>query len=327
MVSDQLLGYSFDTPVQAATVVAGVGPVPVSIQVTGSVPVPESFFASLGLVDAPVPVPVSAAAAGPGPVHVPVVKRKPGRPRKVGGFGLQPTATLVKKAPGRPRKVAAKNAAPPGTGVVIPVGPPKKAPGRARKVAAKNAAPPGTGVVIPVATPKLKADGTPAKRRGRPPSKNVQILGQIPVPVSVAPPAGSTLVPNVYVGEGVLAAAPAPAVKRRGRPPRAQNGPSGPNVPKTPRKLTGKPLGRPKKVASAAGLQGPSMQQTLAFNEMRSKLDFFQTSIKQSVGILKPCLDSSSSASAVGALRQLEELANLDLGSVSVQGQQPPAQS
>lgn len=298
--------------VQAAPGVGSDGPftVPVSVPVTGPVPATESIFASLGLVDAPVPVPVSE-----GPVPVPAVKKKPGRPRKVAsggvGVGLQPIPTLAKKSTGRPRKVAAKNAAPPGTGV-FPVS----------QATQPISQPLGQPVSQQINQPKLKKDGTPMKPRGRPPRKNVQVLVQNPAPLSVAPSASATLVPNVYVGEGVLAAAPAPAAKRRGRPPRTQNGP------KTPRKLSGKPLGRPKKISSSAGVQGPSMQQLLAFNEMRSKLDFFQLRIKQTIGVLKPALDSSTSATALGALRELEELANLELGPpATVQGQQPPPQN
>lgn len=303
-------------PGTAAPVVGSDGSftVPVSVPVTGPVPVTESIFASLGLVDAPVPVPVSE-----GPVSVPVIKKKPGRPRKVdsggAGVGLQPTPTLAKKSTGRPRKVAAKNAAPPGTGV-FPVSQ------ATQPVGQPVTHPVGQPVTQPAKQPKFKKDGTPMKPRGRPPRKNVQVPVQNPTPLSVAPSASATLVPNVYVGEGVLAAGPAPAAKRRGRPPRAQNGP------KTPRKLSGKPLGRPKKISSPPGVQGSSMQQLLAYNEMKSKLDFFQLRIKQTVSVLKPCLDSSTAATALGALRELEELANLELGPpATVQAQQPPPQN
>lgn len=299
-------------PAQAASVVASDSSftVPVSVPVTGPVPVTESIFASLGLVDVPVPVPVSEGPVSV-PVPVPVIRKKPGRPRKVdssgAGVGLQPIPTLAKKSTGRPRKVAAKNAAPPGTGVFA---------------VSQASQPVGQTVSQPAKQPKLKKDGTPMKPRGRPPRKNVQVPVQNPMPLNVAPSASATLVPNVYVGEGVLAAGPAPAAKRRGRPPRAQNGP------KTPRKLSGKPLGRPKKISSQPAVQGSSMQQLLAYNEMRSKLDFFQLRIKQTVGVLKPCLDSSTAATALGALRELEELANLELGPpATVQAQQPPPQN
>lgn len=178
----------------------------------GPISVPESVFQSLGLVDGP-------------------VKKRPGRPKKAGGGGgggagagavglLQNSAVAGKRRPGRPPKKIGGNAV-----IVSASGKPR---GR----------PPKT----------LSASGRP---RGRPP-KN-----------AAAPPtgvgaAGPILVQSGYVAETATDSAPAPAAapappppimaaaasvfKKRGRPPITAAGP------KKPRKLTGKPLGRPRKV-------------------------------------------------------------------------------
>ncbi|CAI9113656.1 OLC1v1014299C1 [Oldenlandia corymbosa var. corymbosa] len=290
-------------------------PVPVPVHIPPAPPVtnpapgtdPVSVFASLGLSDGPIHVPV-ATAADPSPAP-----RRRGRPRKAEPVGapppLQVNATLAKRSPGRPRKVAAKNAVNAAAGGAVAVIPPK------------------------VQLPKLKKDGTPMKPRGRPPRKNVPVLNadaSVPVPVPVPGATGATIAPAVYVGEGALtvtpAPGPAPGAKRRGRPPtkalKVQNGP------KKARKLSGKPLGRPKKFAPQ--VQGAGVPHAVPYDEMKRKLEFYQMKIKQSVNVLKPCIDSNTNAAgALNALKELEELANGGSAAAvaTVPVQQPPVQS
>lgn len=185
-------------PQQQVNATAGPGPIPVH----------ESIFQSLGLVDGP-------------------VKKRPGRPKKAGagaGAGaveLQENSVVaVKRGPGRPPKRKGGNA------VVV------SASGRPR------GRPP-------------KSSSASGKPRGRPP-KNAA------APTTVVGAADPILVQTGYVAETATDSAPAPApapapsspsmadavpiFKKRGRPPTTAPGP------KKPRKLSGKPLGRPRKV-------------------------------------------------------------------------------
>lgn len=157
--------------------------------------------------------PVNGAAAG-GTV------RGRGRPPKQGG---------LKRGPGRPPK----SVGPSGGGV-----------GRGRGRPKKNAFPAST---------REKGPGRP---RGRPP-KPINVVEGL---ARGAPVGGGIAAAPVAVGVADAGAAPvvgggvAPvAGKRRGRPPKAGGEAKKPRYmntgqPKRPRKLSGKPLGRPKKV-------------------------------------------------------------------------------
>lgn len=232
--------------------------------------VPESVFASLGLVDGP------ASAS----------KRRPGRPKKadVGNGGLQPSPVAVpKKSPGRPPKNVAGNAADPGAAV-----------GRPRGRQPKNAASSG-------------------KPRGRPP-KNVAASGV------VGDVAGPLVVATGYVADTATVtepATPSTSVKKRGRPKSAGGL-------KKQRKLSGKPLGRPKKTEPTTAVQVSNLQQLMAYQELRSKLEFFQSRIRQTVGVLRPYLDGQNAANALAALQELEELAAIDVTApLNLQNRQP----
>ncbi|XP_075505084.1 uncharacterized protein LOC142542367 [Primulina tabacum] len=95
------------------------------------------------------------------------------------------------------------------------------------------------------------------------------------------------------------------AGKRRGRPPKEV----GREVKKR-RKLSGKPLGRPKKTALTAGSRAPVNPQQIVGLDLKGKLQYFQSRIKQTVNIIKPHL---SSEAAFTALRELETLAEMDV--------------
>lgn len=247
----------------------------------GPISVPESVFQSLGLVDGP-------------------VKKRPGRPKKVGsvavagaGAGaaglLQNPSAARKKRPGRPSKKAAGNAV-----LVSASGKPRGRPPR-----------------------NFGASGKP---RGRPPKNAAP-------PATVVGATGPILVQTGYVAETATAPAPAPPTmaavpmfKKRGRPPVTAGGP------KKPRKLTGKPLGRPRKKEPLTAGQVSNMQQLMAYQELRSKLEFIQARIKQTAGVLKPVLEAQGAGNALAAMQELEELAAGDVNApLNLQNRQPPA--
>ncbi|KAL3818622.1 hypothetical protein ACJIZ3_004527 [Penstemon smallii] len=239
-------------------------------------------------------VPVFAVGPVNGPAPPSGARRGRGRPPKQGGG--------VKMGPGRPPKSAAP---PKSDAPVVGVG---KGRGRPKK----NANTP------PVA--QAKAPGRP---RGRPPKPINVFQGEAPpVAAPAAPVAGGG-------GElpSVGGAAPPVAVKRRGRPPKVGGEAKKPRVEsKTPRKLSGKPLGRPKKVASAVVAQNPNpdSQLLVAYLDLKGKHDNLKATIKRAADVIKPFLNSEV---GVGALEELERLASVDINAPSnVQFQQPQPQ-
>lgn len=164
---------------------------------------------------------------------------------------------------------------------------------------------PKTGLIGPRPRGRPKRDVPVVKPLGRPRgrrTKNVVAGGGDGVALS-------------GVGGGVLPA------KRRGRPPRVVGI-------KKPRKLTGRPVGRPRKNASIPGI---ASQQLVAYEDLKGKLEFFKSRIKQAVITVKPHLNPETALSAFGALQELEELATVDLNGpsnvqVHFQGQEPLVQ-
>ncbi|CAH9143953.1 unnamed protein product [Cuscuta epithymum] len=269
---------------------------------------PESVFASLGLLDAPPP---------PATIDTAVTKRRPGRPKKTDSENKSPAQlTSVKRGRGRPRKPGLTT---PSGGSGRPRGRPKrntnisslqgpqpaaavamKPPSRPRGRPAKNSAHQfgsvvgGSVINVPIANSNDTAARaeTPLpvvgssngvllpmpKRRGRPPRLSTQ-------------PAAW----NSGCGHGMAPQAPRP----RGRPPRSSyNG----GVYKKPRKLSGKPLGRPKKNAP---LIAPiaSYSHHLA---LEGHLEQLKSRIKETASFIRPFLNHET---AVTALHDLEAFA------------------
>lgn len=207
----------------------------------------ESVFVSVGLDGGP-PVPVAPA------------RRGRGRPKKLNSegksSGLAPKPQNGGRRPGRPPK----------SGFVPALGVVGRPRGRPKRIA------PSTGMGKLRGRPKAISAGI-AKKLGRPrgrPAKNTLVMGGSTVGASVAInvpiidgdarniPFSGVGIDNVGATNGVLL-----APKRRGRPPKlasATNGlllaakrrgqlpRSAVNGIRKPRKLSGKPLGRPRKV-------------------------------------------------------------------------------
>ncbi|KAL3639395.1 hypothetical protein CASFOL_017302 [Castilleja foliolosa] len=195
-----------------------------------------------------------------------------GRPPKSGGLKMGPShppaSGEVKRGRGRPPKSDS------GGG-----GPVRR--GRGRPKAAAASAP------VPAAQVK-KGSGRP---RGRPPKPINVVEGVVPPRVPDAP--GS-------VGGGVTGVTPVVG-KRRGRPPRA-----GVEA-KRPRQLSGKPLGRPKKNASATPVnRNPDSQLLVAYLDLKAKLENLQSRTSQTANLIKPYLTNEA---AVNALQELELIA------------------
>ncbi|GAU12820.1 hypothetical protein TSUD_73070 [Trifolium subterraneum] len=176
--------------------------------------------------------------------------------------------------------------------------------------------PPGTfrskTLKRPGRPPKPKSVSNGLKRRpGRPPKTQSQQPTVIPfaaVPFpSVVPDQQPTLSgrstrprgrPKKYADEVLPGAhvVAAPATKQ-GRPPKlAAVG--------RPKNSSGRPVGRPK---------GSKAAKKLADEDLRKKLEHFQSKIKESLDVLKPYFDQESPATAVAAIKELEMLATLDL--------------
>ncbi|KAF9671321.1 hypothetical protein SADUNF_Sadunf12G0035200 [Salix dunnii] len=207
----------------------------------------------------------------------PLVKKGRGRPPNSGPLGS-------KKSTGRPRKPKSLVGA-------------KKSPGRPPKNQLKP-----VNVPYAVASPTATATDAAAvfnvvspKPRGRPRK-------------GATPTASAT---------GAVVMVPA---KQPGRPAQV------PRVMKLkPKKSSGRPVGRPRKVnvvifARIRNANAPwpinraSQPQAQAelHGDLKRKLEFFQSRVKQAVGVLKPHL-TSPTISAVAAIQELEELASMDI--------------
>ncbi|XP_022884930.1 uncharacterized protein LOC111401429 [Olea europaea var. sylvestris] len=296
---------------------------------------PEAHLAMPVTNDVPIVVPGTKLnmAIGPGSVYVSMgsvngdasgagdgKKRDRGRPPKQGG----PNQGALKKGPGRPFKSL-------GVSVERPRGRPKSDSSSAGVVTGMTAR--GRPKKMVSATGVVKVTGRP---RGRPPKPRDVVAGVTPpaavggivAPVAVGMPTGATLV----VGSGGVALA---VRKRPGRPPKGGGEAKKPLKQPTMRlkklrKLSGKPLGRPKKDASYTVTQAPNSQQQVAYKDLKGKLEHLQSKIKPIVSVIKPFLNN---ATAISALEELETLASLDVNATTnVQGvpplpQQPQTES
>ncbi|KZV46512.1 basic salivary proline-rich protein 1-like [Dorcoceras hygrometricum] len=221
------------------------------------------------------------------------VKRGRGRPKLSGAV-----QSTVGRSKGRPKK----NDAPVITGTGRRRGRQRKGANLDGGVAAVDSATMGSVAVV-VGTgdastvPGNGLSQVGGKRRGRPPKSGNDVKRVRKVATGGAS----------NVAGGKLSQV---ARKRRGRPPKEI---AAGNEVKKPRKLSGKPLGRPKKNASAEGSQTPVDPQQINSLDLRGKLQYVQSRIKQTVSIIKPHLNSET---ASNALQELETLAEMDVNTL-----------
>ncbi|PON98769.1 AT hook-like [Trema orientale] len=255
-------------------------------------PNPQPVLVALGLVDEPNPA---------------LVKKRPGRPRKAISVGVtQGGPGFIKRGRGRPPGSKGKLSGPRLS---------KKSPGRPRKPKS----------VLGVLGPK-RGPGRPSKAEPKtmiiPYATNVPVVSVIDQNsihnVLAVPPRPRGRPKKIAVTAGNAAGVGILSGKRRGRPPKV----AGINKLK---KSTGKRVGRPKKNALAATVATDAL---LAANgDLKRKLEYFQSKVKQAVGMLKPQLTHESPVTAIAAVQELEELATLDInGPIREEVQQPPQQ-
>lgn len=284
----------------------------------------ESVFVSLGLADGPVGV-QNPAGSVPPPAHgapapsleASTPKRRPGRPRKDGSAVAKPVVPKLpvqsgtKRRPGRPPKAGTVDASPGSAAASSkPRGRPRKGstPGR-RGRPKKNVTAAAAGANIPAGDPNIPAAGggpipTP-KRRGRPPRSSNEggaAVGVTDVPIAAA--FDSEAFPNTVGGvtNGAM-----PLGKRRGRPPKSYSSAAVAPTVKRPRKLSGRPLGRPKKNVTSPAVSDPKL--VFAYEELKDKLDHMQSRIREAANALRPCINAETPATALAAFQELEELA------------------
>ncbi|XWS64187.1 hypothetical protein CRYUN_Cryun06bG0164900 [Craigia yunnanensis] len=197
---------------------------------------------------------------------------------------------------------------------------PKKSPSRPRK--------PKTVRSVVGANAMKRGRGRPPKTLNQlPPQAILPMQGQpMVVPYADAGDTSATVaVPNLPrprgrpKGTSGAAGLMVPG-KRRGRPPKIGGVTANPIKPK---KTTGKPVGRPKKTSDGA----ESKAVAAAYGDLKRKLEFFQSKVKQAVVVLRPQFTSeSSNISVIDAIQELEVLAAMDIGIPFKENDQlPPA--
>lgn len=291
----------------------------------------ESVFVSLGLADGPVGIQNPAGSAPPpagAPALAPALeesntKRRPGRPRKDGSTVVKSVESKLsdqsgtKRRPGRPPKTETVNASPGSAAASKPRGRPKKGstPGRRGRPRKNVSANVGANVAnILSADPNVPAGGDPSgpiptpKRRGRPPKSSNQggpaaaAVGVTDVPIAAA--FDSEGFPNTVGG---VTNGATPLGKRRGRPPKSYSSVAVASTVKRPRKLSGRPLGRPKKNVTSPAVSDPKL--VVAYEDLKGKLEHMQSRIREAANALRPCLNAETPATALAAFQELEELA------------------
>ncbi|KAK2664499.1 hypothetical protein Ddye_003073 [Dipteronia dyeriana] len=240
--------------------------------------------------------------------HGPKTSRGRGRPPKnlnavkaqpvsvpVGLFDQPPHLTPAKRGRGRPKKIGGP---PMGLGGVpkVPIGSGRR-PGRPKKLKPVRSTN-GVALVHAQAQPISYAIG----------EANAAVPVQVPVQ-NVGRPRGR--------GRPKKLAAAA-MVKPVGRP---MGRPVG--RPKKSKSRTGRPVGRPRKIETEAA----EAQAGTTNGDLRRKLEYFQTKVKQVVDVLKPQLTGESQISAVAAIQELEGLATMDITApLREDAPQPPPQ-
>lgn len=178
---------------------------------------------------------------------------------------------------------------------------------------------------------KQVADGgsetSGAKRgRGRPVRKGKMIAvptggnGRLPRPRGRPARIGSAPV-TVPLAGNVLK--PRGRPKRMGRPAvnsvnvvRGSRRPGRPSVNKVTN-LTGLQLARPAKDGPGTAVLVTDPRQLVVYQELMSKYELLQSKVKQVAGVVKSCIDPNYGSSALGALQELEALADGDANAPS----------
>ncbi|KAL3009663.1 hypothetical protein AAZX31_07G096700 [Glycine max] len=222
---------------------------------------------------------------------------------------------------------------------------------------AKRGRPPGSGKRLgrppkdkSVTTTTTDVSG-PKRRPGRPPKNQSQ-----PTPIPFAPADAAAAVGTEYVAAAETVpvdAAAALGPRARGRPKkyademvaagrgrgrgRGRGGGGGRGrgrgrgqLPAQLRKSGARPVGRPKKVGQ--GSTSASTTQNAANEDLRRKLEHFQSKVKESLAVLKPHFNHESPVTAIAAIQELEVLGTMDLNAplrdetLPPQEEQPPLQ-
>ncbi|KAK1383992.1 H15 domain-containing protein [Heracleum sosnowskyi] len=204
-------------------------------------------------------------------------------------------APLVKRGRGRPRKVQTSAVGVESGAIVVSAG---------EDAAAQN----NVGDEAPVVTPPTVLG---KRRRGRPAKLDMMATG--PVANGGAKK------------QGRKAMVPVEGKRGRGRPRKNDVGANGAAVggvlpvAKKPKKVSGKPMGRPRKNAlQTASLM--SEMQLMAYEGLKARVEHYQSRIKTAIGVVKPYLNETA-VIALGALQDLEELASMDIISVQLSAQ------
>ncbi|XP_045820149.1 histone H1-II-like [Trifolium pratense] len=187
-----------------------------------------------------------------------------------------------------------------------------------------------TATVPPPTTTTTTVDPVRRRGRGRPPgtfrSKTLKSPGRPPKPKSVSnagfkrrpgrPPKIQSQQPTVIpFAASILpdhhqpTLSSARSTRPRGRPNKYADDDAPVVAPATkavarPNNSSRRPVGRPK---------GSKAAKKLNDEDLRKKLEHFQSKIKESLDVLKPYFDKESPVTAVAAIQELEMLATLDL--------------
>ncbi|XP_027919593.1 wiskott-Aldrich syndrome protein homolog 1-like [Vigna unguiculata] len=252
-------------------------------------PTADPVWASLGLSDDPNPA--SAPQSG---------KRGPGRPRKI--LGLSPGSAVPVRR-GRPpgstgkSKVSKRAGRPPKPKSVSGIssglkrrGRPPKAKSNLSVIPFASPVAPGQPTMQPIIPTVSVPNGSP-RPRGRP--RKI-------VPAGVAPPLTLTLAADGGAARGRGRPRGVFSVMTSGRLQKLAVGRA-----KNPAR---RPVGRPKGSTAAA-----ITAHKAANEDLRKKLEHFQTKVKESLGMLKPYFNHESPVTAIAAIQELEVLSTLDL--------------
>ncbi|KAJ8753667.1 hypothetical protein K2173_026343 [Erythroxylum novogranatense] len=163
-----------------------------------------------------------------------------------------------------------------------------------------------------------KGRGRPPKSPGRPRKPKSVMAAQNGVKRGRGrpPKAQSHSVAVTYAADGTLISVARP----RGRPRKAV-------APATPRKSTGRPVGRPRKNTNMSWIttEQSQTQAQAEVADLKMKLEFFQSRVRQAVGLLRPQLSSETGMiSVMTAIQELEGLASLDVNAPLREDPLPP---
>ncbi|KAL6518098.1 hypothetical protein OROMI_033799 [Orobanche minor] len=257
-------------------------------------------------------------------------KRRPGRPPKLKPDSIQ-VAVPVFEPPINMNAVPVTAELQPNlatglvNGTAASLGPPvrgrgrppkhglKRGPGRPPKSGGPSS---GVGFGRVRVRPKIAGPTQVTKGLGRPRGRPHKPIHAVEGLAQGASAPARRLSAHGAVGVGTPAVvAPVAGKRRRGRPPKAggeakrlRSTMAG--QPTKPRNLSGKPLGRPKKLLLNASAEKvsrtPDSQLLVAYLDLKAKLQNLQSRISQTANLIKPHLNNEA---AINALQELELIA------------------